>query len=513
MLINNFIKNISSKRFYTVKQMISRIKRICFTNAMHDILLYSEALCFHNMREDGKNFNNLHMNEFIVYKFFVPYAVEKLICYSSNTNVNTNLNEFNFINDIQNSFNEAGNIKLEKENNMMSKVMFFLGYEQITVQEKSYPKQEMIRLLELYKEYPEVDKMIVSNIGLSLSKIIILTFGLLSIVIDSKRTFSTFKVDTFRKKVLMINKINEDDIKNFLDFILIDIKEFKKMYFDLRSTYDDVKEKDRLLDYSILQEVDKFMPKISYLYPFIISESGKEIILTCLTSLLEFFKLERFYKYIYENEQIKNFKKTIHGPAIEKYLKNFAYENTDALLVHGDEEYSPSRKFQYHAPDIIIEFDTYIIIIECKSKPFNLVNSLVNYESSNFEKLNKDIKKSEDNINRYLKYHSKFTKKKILKFVAYLFPNPTMLNASFLNSETINNLTEESIIVTNIRSIEYFLQIKSKQHDKIFKEYIEATNANKISSLYDFLIKNYNKEYENKYTEEKFDSLLREFFE
>ena len=69
----------------------------------------------------------------------------------------------------------------------------------------------------------------------------------------------------------------------------------------------------------------------------------------------------------------------------------------------------------------------------------------------------------------------------------------------------------DSVIATNIQSLEFLLQIKSKSHDVILDDYMKATNERQISSLYSFLLLHYSEELHNDKSVNIFDELLLEF--
>lgn len=105
-------------------------------------------------------------------------------------------------------------------------------------------------------------------------------------------------------------------------------------------------------------------------------------------------KLERLYMFLYENTKIKEFRSEIHGPALKNYLKKFAKEHTAATNICGNEVYHPikedgkrNKQKKLDAPDIIIEFDDSVFFIECKSKSFNLLKALQDFDNYDFSRL------------------------------------------------------------------------------------------------------------------------------
>jgi len=246
--------------------------------------------------------------------------------------------------------------------------------------------------------------------------------------------------------------------------------------------------------------LDRYLPRVSYWYPLIKVED--KIMLVSYTSLLQFMKFDRLYSLIYHNEDITDFKSKIHGHCVSDYIREYAIKKAPEAKIYGDKEYTVRRN-KYDEPDIIIEFETYVLIIEAKSKPFDIVKALADFDNYNFHRINDDRDKSIRNIDRYLKHINPFENKKIYRFVSYFFEHPVMLSA-------MEDITElERIIITDVSSIENLLSIKSKGYNEVIEDFLVLREKNDTSSLSQFCLSHYAEEV-NKYDSE-FDDFIKSF--
>lgn len=485
MLIHNFINNISKlhqQNYKSVEQMCKILEKFYYDEVIHFILLKLDAKCNSHLIDDGviPNFFNLNNDlEFyeIKFKLFIPYAIDKLLVYSTK-NKNRKFSPQQLI-QLHNTFIHAGNVKQADKNDFLNKVFFYLGFEQINIQDSFMISDNVERIIKLYNNYSIINDFLNSKYKLNLEKICILTWGLFSFLVHNRKTRMIFKMLEFKKYLSTLNGIDINDIESFLEYISIELDKYKKEYFRIRTNLST----NKLLSYSKLQEIDKFLPKVNHWFP-ILRINKDEFILLSYTSLIESLRLERLYNEIYNNKYIPNFRSLIHGNAINNYVKTFIKEYSNANKVYGDEEYYIKRQ-QYHAPDIIIEYESFIIIIEMKSKPFNLLEVLHNYETYNFDKMKKDILKSENNIQRYLENFNSFKNKKIFKFIVYFFEHSILITAK---EKIINNqLKVDEIILTDIQSLELLFRCKETKIDELLEEYIKSRNNHQTSDLYSFL--------------------------
>ena len=153
-----------------------------------------------------------------------------------------------------------------------------------------------------------------------------------------------------------------------------------------------------------------------------------------------------------------------------------------------------------------------MIIIECKSKPFDLLNSLKNFGETEFKRIREDKIKSELNIKRYFENVNSFSNKKVYKFVSYFFDNPFMLNIAEFNLD--KKLDSQRIIITDIKSIELLFMIKGISLDDILDNFIklapsEITNENSFGM---YIIDNYSKYIDTSIIDEHIKQTFKDMF-
>jgi hypothetical protein len=490
MLIHDFINNISKlhrQNYKTVKQLCKKLEKYYYDESAHLMILKLDAKCNSHLIKDGEipkflkiKDNDLDIKTF-AFQLFIPYAIDKLIVYSRTKNKNK-ISSQNII-ELYNTFINAGDIKLKDENDFLNKVFFYLGFEQMSIQDSSSTFTNMERIVKLYNKYPVVNEFLFAKYKLDLEKICVLYWGLFSFLVHNKKVKMIFKSIEFKNYLSTLNIIDENDIENFLKYITIDTNRYKNEYFRIRTNLSTNKN----LEYSKLQEIDKFLPKVNHWYP-ILKIDNNTFTLLSYTSLIESLNLDRLYSEIYNNKFIPDFKSLIHGNGINNYVKNFIKDYSRAKKVFGDEEYYIKRD-QYHSPDIIVEYNSFIIIIEMKSKPFNLLDAFHNYDTYNFNKIIKDITKSKKNIQRYLDNVNSFLNKKIFKFIVYFFEHPILLATR--ERSLIDELKVNDIILTDIQSLELFFKYKKLDLDIVLENYVKSRNNYDTSDLYSFLKKDF----------------------
>jgi hypothetical protein len=491
--VNSLIKifyNYGQKenKFINYKSLINFIKNIHFSDKEYYKLLSADGFANSNMINDGVDFfkkdYNVNLNiPKLQYKLFIPYISEKLIVFADQDK-GKKLFIRNNISKIYNTFNGFGNLSKTTKDKFRKKLMFMVSYEQIYIQENNHTSN-MIRLLKLYKDTNNVDNFISNKFGLSFEKLIFLHWVLFGYIFKNKKTTIYFSITDFKNFATNNNDfdISTQEIENFLNYVLITKENFKKKYLDIRKKQN-TKETKEYISYEKLTYIDRYLPRISYWYP-LIKSNNNQMKLISYTSLLQFMKFDKLYSLIYHNDYIDNFKSKIHGHCVTNYIQNYAKDKITQAKVYGDEVYSVGRN-EYQAPDIIIEFDNYVLIIEAKSKPFNIIEALTEFDVYIFNKIKNDVKKSINNINRYLENQNSFEDKKIYKFVCYFFDYPSMLSEI---EEDISDL--DRIIITDIHSIESLLSVKNQDYNKIIDEFLKVRKEYKTSSLYHFIISKY----------------------
>lgn len=524
MNIDNFInqmsKKTSSHRAMTVKQMKNFLGRVSFTKSLYLMLLRFDAL---NCKwiKDSYDYNARYSNPFpkeslFSLKIFIPYIAEKIVVQSNpNLKINHKYNERYILNHLYNSTIESGNFNV-KDKEFINKFMFFYAYEQFSVQETANYQLEVLRLLTLYKDYPEVNQFCVDEIGLSLEELCICTILFFIHFIKYDKVAIAYPLKNFHEYTNNINGITKEKVDKFLDFILIDEKEFKNKYNFLRKKSPE--KNNDFISFNKLQTIDRFLPKVSFHYPFITDKNKEYIFLISYSSFLESSKLERLYMYFYENTKIKEFRSRIHGPALERYIRDFAKKHTTAADIYGDEIYyplkedgKPNKKKKLDAPDVIIEFENFVIFVECKSKPFNILEALKNYDTYDFSRLLKDIDKSLENINNYLTYKQNYKGKKIYKFIAYFFNHPMLLDSTLSKLKGFDNSCPEEIILTNIHALEEFFNIKSSSLDKVIEHFYTSHKKDNLA-FGKFIRTNYYDEVDSKIVNQEFQDFIKKYF-
>lgn len=503
--ISKIFENYGKKEnFFTqYKSLINFLQKIKFDDKSHYQLLSADAYAHKNLIDDGVDFFDKYYGfklsiEHIMYGLFIPYIMEKLIVFTNIKGIEPLFLQNN-ISKIYNTFNELNNFSKSSGGEFsLNKFIFMMSYEQMYIQENSYVS-DMLRLKNLYKDSSEVNQFIKEKFGLTFNKLIFLHWILFAYLIRDKKTTIYFSISDFSTFATGSSdfSISLEEVKLFLKYILIPQEEFREKYFDIRKN----KYTGKFLSYERMTYLDRYLPRISYWYPLIKVED--KMMLVSYTSLLQFMKFDRLYSLIYHNNHIKDFKSKTHGHCVSDYIRSYAKNIVSHAKIYGDEEYYIGRD-KVQAPDIIIEFDTYVLIIEAKSKPFDLVKALTDFDNYAFEKIAKDRDKSVKNINRYLEHKNAFDSKKIYRFVCYFFEHPVML------SDMDNIYDLKRILTTDVISIENLLSVKSKNYDVILEEFLESRKKQDTSTLSHYCKSAYG--YELNDNHDEFDAFIKSFY-
>lgn len=503
-VLANIFENVGAKEnsFTRYKSLVNFIQKIKFDEKNHYQLLSADAYANSNLIDDGVDyfdkFYDFKLNiDNLQYRLFIPYIMEKMIVLT-NERGNEPLFLQNNMSKIFNTFNKLNNFaKPTGSDFSLKKFMFMMSYEQMYIQENSYIS-DMLRLKNLYKDNVEVDDLIQKKFGLSFNKFIFLHWVLFAYLIRNKKTTGYFSISDFKAFSTGSTEfsITTEEIDTLLEYVLISEEEFKDKYFDIRKD----KHTGEFISYERMTYLDRYLPRISYWHPVI--KVKDKIMLVSYTSLLQFMKFDRLYSLIYHNDEIADFKSKIHGHCVSDYTREYAKNKVSEAKIYGDEEYYIGRN-KVHAPDIIIEFETYVLIIEAKSKPFDIVKALTDFDNYSFHKIDGDREKSVKNIDRYLAHQNSFEGKKIYRFVSYFFEHPVMLS----DMEDITDL--ERIMITDVISIENLLSIKSKGYDEILEEFLASRKKYDTSSLSHYCLSHYAEEL-NK-DDSEFDDFVKSF--
>ena len=509
-LIDSFIFGITQKRMnmeVSLPRVRDKLRHISYTNEFHRIILkldlytYNNHMGFKDAEFHKKNIK-IDFAQLIVYRFAIPYITEKLIITLDNKSEKAEKPNILLIDTLKDAYLAAGSIKPSGNKNIFEKLSFLYGYDQIKLQQNNRATINLIRLIELYKSTKEVDNYIKTTVGLSLEKLCILMWVLYRFISESKKVYVYFSIENFRKYAL-VGTFNSDEIDSFLKLILISLKDFKKEYERIRTDINTGK----LFDDEKLKQIDQFLPKISFWYP-LIKQSEEIMFLVSYTALQQSLELERIYDLIYKCT-IPNFKSKIHGPAFENYVKQFIKERTDAKI-YGNERYKIKKSITYDEPDVIVEFDDYVVFIECKSKPFNLLEAIQKFDDYEFDKIKDEYKLSNTNIDRYLEHRNNFSNKKIYRIMVYLFSESVCLS-----SVVPPPISSDMLITTDIRSLEMLFSIKDMGKDmgvdKILDEYCNLVQKNEVTSLNSLLELTYYDKVNDDIEDKKFRDILKNF--
>jgi len=471
-------------KFTKYKSLINFLKNIHFSDNEHFKLLKADGFANSNIINDGidffkKDYNfDLRMPE-LQYKLFIPYIMEKLIVFA-NKNKGEKLFIQNNMSKVYNTFSHFNNFSKTTKDNFLKKLMFMLSYEQIYIQENNYI-ENMMRLIKLYKNVDKIDTITLKICELPFQKLIFLHWVLFVFISRNKTTTLYFSINDFIRFATNSDEfiISVEEVNNFLNYALITEEDFKKEYLKIRKKQSN----DEYVDYDNLTYIDRYLPRISYWYPLL--KVNNHMKLVSYTSLLQFMKFDKLYSLIYHTDYIKDFKSKIHGDSVTNYIKSYAKDKALEANIYGDEKYYIGKD-QHQAPDIIIEFDKYVLIIEAKSKPFNIIKALTEFDTYNFDKIKKDKEKSINNIKRYLEHENSFDEKKVYKFICYFFDHPSMI------SEMEDDRFDlDRIIITDIHSIESLLSIQNEEYSHVIDEFLIARKKYNTSSLYHFCQTNY----------------------
>lgn len=521
-----FINEVSKRhhivRALTVKQLKRFLDKVFFTESIHMMLLKFDAINYSKTWiQDAFDYGaprGYPVEEELKFSIpiVVPYMAEKLLV-QSNPKLNKNIytNE-HILNTLRNALFEGGNFENPDDpNSFINKIFFFYSYEQFTVQDRVDNQLELVRLLRLYKNYPEVNQFVLEDTGLTLEEIVIYTLLLIGHMYHYKKVHGVYPLKNFYQYARNLDGLNDEKTKKFLDFMLITQDEFIDKYNFLRTVKN--KEGKRVpIHYNHLQKIDRYIPKVSFLYPFILLQDKKHMLLVSYTSFFQFMKFERLYMYIYQNKKIKDFHARIQGPAIENYLIEYAKEHcSEALSIHGNRKYYPLKKGkeykrngQLDEPDLIIEFETYVLIIECKSKPFNVLESIVNYDKYDFTRMKRDVEKSLKNIDNYLEHRNSFKGKKIYRFVAYFYNSSMQIDTTQHELFGMNNVDPEAFIITNIQAIERFFNITSKSKDEVMQNFFSHYKKNKIT-FFNYIKDNYSDDISSEIIKAEYEKFIK----
>lgn len=497
-----------------LKCMMNKLKKIQYSSEDHKRLLSYDIYAYPEFKIKGTNFfeetKELEYLSMQKTKYIMGNLIEKYIVFSEKSLSCRNLS----INDeriFHNIIINSGS--LNEDDNFLSRLMFSMSSEQMIFQDRNL-EQYFFRMITIFSNCLETRNLIRNKIGLELEEIFLLYKAIASYVISFKKVVCNFKISGFKEYILkgdLKHKISEDKIDNFLKFILIDLNDFINKYQDYR------KNKNIFMSYEKLNQIDKYLPKVSFHNPFI-KINDNNILLVSYTALNQFMHMENLF-YLIAEEKNNNYKSEVFGYLLEKYIGLMAYEfsiyhGIDLKIHYSDKKNQVYKvgKYKYDFPDVIIESDKFIIFIESKVSAFNLKNTLINFCEDSFSNTIEAIEKSQKNIDRFLKHNplklENLDEKKIYKLVCFNVINSTML--SILKYTDFINL--DSIYLTDLQSLEALFNITNEKLLNVILDNfeIEYKNNSGNNSIYHFCIEKYKINYEK--FQQVQEKTLKEFF-
>ena len=485
-----------------LKTLVNRVRKYDYSIEINTILLKIDAYANLDTDDYIDYFKDLQNEPFVraLYtKIFLPYLTEKFIIFQNIKGQKTISKSE--LNQLYNDFNNMSTVEQKNDGTFISELFFYIGNEQIPLQERDY-QHRLFRFYKTFKFRNDIDDEVLAILSMSMEKFTILCWALYAYIHKIKKIKIVFNTDSFKKFVLNAdNDYSEENLESFIKYISLPIEQFKNEYLKLRKI--DFDENNNLLSYDEQSKIDKFLPKISFYYPFYIKDNNYYI--TSFTSIVQFLRLERVYNEISE-QLIANNKTNLLGKSIESYVKNeienYKVSNSISGSVFGGKEYKPNRKLKFDEPDVIFETDEYMIIIECKTSAFHLIKSLHSFKREVSNRIENDLEKSIKNVDdRYLHYNP--TQKKIYKFLMYFNASPIMLNS--LKFELFDNT---DFILTDISSIENLFRISEKSLSTVIDNFLDALSKHQTHSLYDFVRTNY--KVNNKHIEDEFNKIAKD---
>ena len=465
------------------------LKEKKYNKNTHAKLLQFEAYAYSNLnvnpRDDFFTHLERHPSKDIQVKMLFSNVIEKyIICTELNdkTGDDLTLEELNKIYEI--IFVKSPSFS--NKENLLAKMLFSISHEQILFQERKV-NQYINRVLGLLGNCEVSKSYLLSKTGLDLEKMVVLYWSLFSFITKDNTVKTHYSIPEFKNFVLAGIKdelINENDLDNFFKFVLTEIEELKKLYFNFR------KVNSKWINYEELHNIDKYLPKVSFYAPFV-KTKDEEFLLISYSGLTQFMCMEKvFYTII---EQPGNYKKNIFGPLLESYIADLVNRyirlNNSSIQLHyyEDQRYeTPDGSFHY--PDLVLESDKFVIFIESKTSGFALKNALVDFSKNTFSSTISGIKKSQKNIDRFVKYNPLNIKnletKQHYKLVSFNAVSGSMLGA--LRHADFIELND--VLLVDFQSFETLFSIVSdKTLNEILDEYIvsveDVTKTNDLTTF------------------------------
>lgn len=511
----NYVKFMGNNKT-TKAQNIKHLIRDELSNKKYDMETHHRLIRYDSYASNAKFNNTLdffkHKEEILkplMVKRFFSNILEKYVVFSKSSNKDV-LSEIDlriYHDMIVNSSTP------DFKDNFLSYLMFNIANEQMIFQERNV-NFYIFRILSIFENCLESKKRFFDFVGIELEKFMILVWILYVIFMTESKAILRIDKKTFKKNLEkdFIKNISEKEVEVFFEFIAVSKEEFVKKYQFFRQDGN-----GKLVSYEKLNVIDKFLPRVSYYYPFIKSENNDDFIhLVSYTALEQFIHFERIFEIIINNE-IK-YRSGTFGDLLEKYIYNlFLYFNkyqTDILNVYslGNKQYDALKKgATKNYPDVIVEGEEYILFIESKTSGFNLKKVLHDFKKENFKSLQEAIDVSHKNIENFLIYNplriDNLSEKKIYKFISFNTVSSTMLTslhmADFIDTKDFK--------LIDLSSIELFTHIKDNiKISDVLDEYYECVNDNqKTSNLDHFCMDKFNIDKDD--INVKFDKLMNQF--
>jgi len=498
----------SDKFSKKIKHLIQDLKSKKYNKNTHYSLLKFNAFGHQNLKLNDSldlvNIANMQHLEDVhklhISKVVISNIIEKYIVYTNSTQ-KADLN-FEDLKEYHNIISHSGHFRVT--DNFLSELMFKIANEQFIHQSRNY-SQYKYRMISIFEECEVSQKYLFDNLKLDIIKISALYLILLSFILNKNKVIINFSISTFKKYVLNAQDehiINEEDIDNFLNFILIDFQTFKEKYFNIR------KDKNSLLmSYDKLNEVDKYLPKVSFIHPFIKINSDT-VSLVSYTGLMQFMHLENIFYYIAGQEGVVNrinkYRIKILGNLLEQYIFKLAINyknnhNSNINIIFEENKKYKIGKQEFEVPDIILIQDNNIIFIESKSSPFNLIAAIQDFNEDKFASLNTAINTSNKNINRFIE-HNPLSIENLDSMIMHKIVCFNVVESMMLGSLSYSNFIDaKDFIISDLNSLEVLFNIKSPVNIyeplNDFRTQLSERDVHSSTSLYNYCQDNYEIDY------------------
>lgn len=245
---------------------LNKLKKKIYNKRIHKNLLSYDAYAYPNLNLNGKRifFNDSQIDNVnhIKIKFLFTSLIEKYLVFSNDSNSIRYLPTY----ELRQMHDDLISGSFDDKTDFLSRLLFSISNEQMIFQDRNL-EQYIYRIITIFKYCDVSNNYVLKNVGISLEKIVFLYWCMFAFILNEKKVNLIFSINKFKHFILngtiIGNSITEDDLDLFLKFLLIDIKTFKNKYHSFR------KDNGNYLSDKQLNEVDKFLPKVSFYFPLL----------------------------------------------------------------------------------------------------------------------------------------------------------------------------------------------------------------------------------------------------